>query len=115
MNEHEETAAEFRAVAAREHVGMNASPARGFTRSAVIAVVAVLLLPASVWFGVGQVRAAVELPPCATEDSVTDCYWDADARVNGGGRSFEVRDGVIRYADGETVTIPASELEGVER
>lgn len=118
MTKHEETAATaaaFAPVGAAEHVGLVAPVVRRFAFRMAVGAVAVLLLPASVWFGVGHVRAAVELQPCATEDSVTDCYWDAAERNVPGGRSFEVRDGVIRYADGETVTIPASELEGVER
>lgn len=39
---------------------------------------------------------AVDLPPCATEDS-DDCYWDASSRDNGLGQSFTVRNGVVRY------------------
>lgn len=41
----------------------------------------------------------VQLAPCATEDSMTDCYWDADARGNGSGASFVVLGGTVYYAD----------------
>lgn len=33
------------------------------------------------------------LPPCTTEDSVTDCYWDAATRSNGRGVSFVILHG----------------------
>lgn len=39
---------------------------------------------------------AVQLTPCATEDS-DDCYWDAAVRGNGVGQSFTVRNGVVTY------------------
>jgi hypothetical protein len=40
------------------------------------------------------------LPACVTEDS-SDCYWDADTRGNGEGRSFTDRGGVVTYWDGQ--------------
>ena len=82
-------------------------------RTVTRAVVGVVLMSAVTWGTAAAVRDALPLPACATEDQVTDCYWDAETRSSAGGRSFEVRDGVVTYADGETVTIPASELEGV--
>lgn len=36
------------------------------------------------------------LPPCATEDSV-NCYWDAQQRGNGEGRSFVNYNGQTYY------------------
>ncbi len=33
---------------------------------------------------------APDIPPCATEDAPGPCYWDADERGNGQGRSFTV-------------------------
>lgn len=41
------------------------------------------------------------LEPCATEDQVTDCYWDAGVRGTSG-RSFQVRGGFVFYTDGES-------------
>jgi hypothetical protein len=36
--------------------------------------------------------------PCATEDSQGPCYWDAQHRGNGRGKSFRVkRDGKVEY------------------
>ncbi len=48
--------------------------------------------------GVGQVpvpstpayAVAQQIPPCAQEDSVGPCYWDASLRGNGRGQSFTV-------------------------
>lgn len=82
---------------------------RAFAARVAAGIVIVIALPASVAVN------APALPACENEDSVTDCYWNADARSNGEGRSFEVRGGIVRYADGETITIPASELESVTR
>jgi len=43
------------------------------------------------------VQSAPLPPPCPTEDSVS-CYWDAESRGNGQGRSFVVDDyGHVRY------------------
>lgn len=118
MIEQDETAvraaAAYAPVSARQHVAGVAPTARRFAVCVAVWAVAALVLPASLWLGVSGARVA-QLPPCPTEDAVTDCYWDAATRGHGDGRSFEVRDGVIRYADGETVTIPAEELEGVGR
>jgi hypothetical protein len=39
-------------------------------------------------------------PPCATEDSVGPCYWDAQERGNGVGHSFVVHaDDTLEYID----------------
>ncbi|MCJ1709248.1 hypothetical protein [Microbacterium sp. VKM Ac-2923] len=84
-------------------------------RTVTRAIAGVVVMSALTWGTAAAVRDALPLPACATEDQVTDCYWDAQTRSNGAGRSFEVRDGVVFYADGETVAIPASELEGVTR
>lgn len=65
-------------------------------------------------YGVGLATAPTPLPeptpfavpasltdgflPCTTEDSTAPCYWDAEKRGNGIGRSFTVMpDGTVRY------------------
>lgn len=85
----------------------------GFTL--VAGFVGFFALPLTVWFAASPFAPVNALPACATEDQVTDCYWDASTRSNGEGRSFEVRDGVVYYSDGGARAIPASELEGVTR
>lgn len=37
--------------------------------------------------------------PCVTEDAAGPCYWDADERGNGEGRSFVVDGDVVTYID----------------
>lgn len=37
------------------------------------------------------------LPPCATEDSDANCYWDASERRHAGGTDFIVWDGRVFY------------------
>lgn len=56
---------------------------------------AAIELPASL---TETLQAADEtIPPCETEDS-NNCYWDAETRGNGQGRSFITWDGVTYYA-----------------
>lgn len=50
---------------------------------------AILSLAACVVLGWWGMALATELPPCATEDSVS-CYWDAATMGNGVGQSFTV-------------------------
>ena len=52
-------------------------------------LLAALLLAAAV-------TAAPAATPCATEDS-TNCFWDAQHRGNGEGRSFLDIDGTAHY------------------
>ncbi|MBQ9917373.1 MAG: hypothetical protein IJO71_09280 [Microbacterium sp.] len=106
-------AAERRAIAAAEVAGVAPRRPR-FGWCVVVAAVAVLALPSTVWTGVAAVRAPHALPACVTEDDVTDCYWDAQTRGNGRGLSFEVRGGVVYYADGTCEVIPVgARAEGV--
>jgi hypothetical protein len=39
------------------------------------------------------------LPECVTEDSATNCYWDAAKRGNGKGKSFVVYNGGVYLYD----------------
>ena len=52
-----------------------------------------------------DVPAVVVLMPCQSEDS-TDCYWNAQERGNGRGRSFVNIDGAVFYLgrSGQTTT-----------
>lgn len=102
-------------VSASDHVAMREPRRPRFGWCVVVAAVAVLALPATVWTGVAAVRAPHALPACETEDQVTDCYWDAETRENGRGMSFEVRGGVVYYSDGTSEVIPAGELAEVGR
>jgi hypothetical protein len=45
------------------------------------------------------------LEPCATEDQLTDCYWDAHERGNGQGMSFIIVNGTLTYEDGTTLDL----------
>lgn len=40
-------------------------------------------------------------PACVTEDDPGPCYWDAEHRGNGQGRSFIVVDDVVTYVPSE--------------
>lgn len=47
--------------------------------------------------------------PCATEDSVGPCYWDADTMGNGEGRSFVVEpDGQVIYVSDAGIPLPTT-------
>lgn len=47
-----------------------------------------------------RTTAPQDLPPCPTEDSGRNCFWDAEHRGNGQGRSFWVDgDGIPHYLD----------------
>ena len=70
-----------------------------------LAFTAVLTAGAAIWGGQALDSAvpepSVTVPPCVTEDDPGPCYWDADVRGNGMGRSFVVLDGVTYYLEGE--------------
>ena len=50
--------------------------------------------------GAGKAKTPSPLPPCVTEDS-HDCFWDAQHRGNGLGRSFVDIAGIVYYLDGK--------------
>lgn len=43
---------------------------------------------------------SITLPPCPTEDSGDNCYWNAREMGNGEGTSFVVIGGVVYYPKG---------------
>lgn len=55
----------------------------------LLGVLGLLLTPAQPGIG-------AEMPACQTEDS-DNCYWNAELRGNGAGRSFYVQDGTVTY------------------
>lgn len=48
---------------------------------------------------IASLNLSNEFPPCEDEDSIRNCYWDADTRGNGIGRSFYVLNGEVFYAN----------------
>lgn len=61
-------------------------------------IVGVLLVTLAVTGCEPKKTAPQDLPPCPTEDSGQNCFWDAQQRGNGQGRSFWVDEhGIPHY------------------